>query len=1116
MPFSRANLLIRNLTHFRAANVAVALGMAVATAVLTGALMVGDSVRASLRALAEARLDFVDHALVMPRFVPQSLANRIADHPDFKQRFESITPGITLRGGAATADDKNRTAGVQITALADRHSVPANEAVINSELGDSLSIEFGEDPGRTALRFNLPAPDEAPKDATLARRGRGENILSLTVSRVHRKSADGGFLAAFNLAGGQRLPRNAWVNLRQLQDDLDRPDQINLLLADARPGHTAPDDAAALTRIIQQVATLQDYGLQPVPSADKSQVALHSAATYIHPAIVDAAETLAKEQNVPLQKASVYLINYVHKTSGPGEGQKTIHYAIAAGIDQIDGQPLGELDVAVNQWTAERLGLKVGDTISLEYYIRKANGDLEQVWSDEAFTVAKILPMTGLGADKSLTPDYKGLTDADTISRWNPPEGLIIDKKLVTREDELYWSNYKAAPKLFVNLNTAGRLWGTAFGDVTSLRVPADKEAAFGKELARRIDPASLGLSFAPIRDQQLHAASGGTDFSQLFIGFSFFLLVAAMLLVAMLFRLSVEQRARQLGLLSACGFSPRQLRNLSLKEGFVLAILGADLGLALAVAYTALMIHGLRTWWVDAIGTTALRLHISPLTLVIGMVAGIVVAMLAVMWSVRRISKSQPSALLAGALTTSANRLARPARKTLFAAGGVAIVAALLFAAGAMGRLNANAAYLGGGALLLTSALLFTFARLRPLPPSSILHPLSSFSLATRNATRNRTRSLGCVALIALATFTLVTVSSMESAAPTDTWKKDSGAGGYNLLLQADIPLLGDLNTPSGRKVLGVADTNSHLWSKAAFANLRSWAGQDISCLNITRPGQPTILAVPDGFTEQKRFTFAKRSKPVDNEWILLNEPQADGSIPVIADDESATYILHLGVGDTMELTDAAGRKQKLKLVATLKGSIFQSEMLMGESNFLKLFPAQAGYQTVLVETSPENQGAVAKLLSNELGEYSVAVDTTAARLHAYHQVANTYLSTFRVLGSLGLMLGTIGLAVVLVRNLVERRAELALLGALGFRRKARTKLVLIENSALLLAGLLIGAVCALAGVIPNTLITARKINVTELAIALGLVLVVGLASLVVATRIAGRKVTPAALRAE
>jgi putative ABC transport system permease protein len=1112
---TRATLLLRNLTHFRAANVAVVLGMAVATAVLTGALMVGDSVRTSLRELAESRLDFVDHALVSPRFIHQSLAQRITDHPDFKQRFQSITPGITLRGGAATADDRHKTAGVQITALADRFTVPAQKVIMNAELGDSLGT--GRDLSSAAgIRFNLPAPDEAPKDAPLARRGRGENILSLSVSRFEQLSPGQGFLAAFNLAGGQRVPRNAWVNLQQLQDDLDRPDQVNLLLASAKPGHTAPEDAAALTRIVSQVATLEDYGLQPTPSADKSQLALHSAATYIHPAIVEAAEKLAKEQNLPLQKASVYLINHLHKSSGPKETHKTIHYAIAAGMDQIDGQPLGELEVAVNQWTADRLGLKIGDTISLEYYIRKPNGDLEQVWSDDAFTVTKILPMKGLGADKSLTPQYKGLTDADTISRWNPPEGLFIDKKLVTKEDELYWSNYKAAPKLFVNLATATRLWGSAFGDVTSLRIPADKADAFTKELPRRIDPASLGLAFTPVRARQLAAASGGTDFSQLFIGFSFFLLVAAMLLVAMLFRLSVEQRARQLGLLSATGFSPRRLRNLSLKEGFILAILGADLGLALAVAYTALIIHGLRTWWVDAIGTTALRLHISPLTLIIGLLAGLVVAMLAVAWSVRRITKAQPSALLAGALTTSAARLAKPARKSLITAAAVALIAALLFTTGALGKLNTNAAYLGGGALLLTAALLLTFAKLRPLPPSAALHPLSSFSLATRNATRNRTRSLLCVALIALATFTLVTVSSMESAAPTDTWKKDSGAGGYNLILQSDIPLLGDLSTPEGREVLGVADTNSHLWNKATFANLRSWAGQDISCLNITRPGQPTILAAPETFTEHKRFTFAKRIKDVDNEWTLLNDPQPDNSIPVVADDESATYILHMGVGDTMDLTDAAGRPQKLRLVATLKGSIFQSEMLMGQSNFQRLFPAQAGYQTVLIETSTENQEAVSKLLSNELDEYSVAVDTTAARLHAYHQVANTYLSTFRVLGSLGLMLGTIGLAVVLVRNLVERRSELALLSALGFPRNTRTKLILIENSALLLAGLLIGALCALAGVIPSTLTTARRINYSELTIALALVLVVGLASLVIATRIAARKITPAALRAE
>src|SRR4051812_9536770 len=131
--FSRQKLLLRNLRYFRAANLATVAGMAVATAVLTGALMVGDSVRGSLRDLAENRLGFVDHALVSPRFLDQSLAQRLADADGFKNRFESITPGITLRGGAARTDAGGgaKVAGVQITALADHYPVPAGEAQIN-------------------------------------------------------------------------------------------------------------------------------------------------------------------------------------------------------------------------------------------------------------------------------------------------------------------------------------------------------------------------------------------------------------------------------------------------------------------------------------------------------------------------------------------------------------------------------------------------------------------------------------------------------------------------------------------------------------------------------------------------------------------------------------------------------------------------------------------------------------------------------------------------------------------------------------------------------------------------------------------------------------------------
>jgi putative ABC transport system permease protein len=1123
MPFSRTTLLARNLRHFRAANLAVVAGMAVATAVLTGALMVGDSVRGSLRDLAEQRLGFVDHAMISPRFLDQSLAARLAQTSDFKQRFDSITPGISVRGGAARGDGKARIAGVQITALADHYPVKEGESIINPTLAEALGGQVG------AIRFSLPAPEEAPRDAALARRSRNDTIATLTVDKsiVAEK---GGFLDLFSLAATQRESPSAWVNLKSLQNELDRAEQVNLFVVAAKPAHQSEDDAKALNHSLQQVATLADYGLELQKSADKFQTVIASKSTYFHPAIVAAAQKLADQQKTTLIKVSVYLINTVAKQNQQPETQNPeLHYAIAAGISDLGGTPLAPNEIAVNQWTADQMNLKIGDTLRLDYYLRQPNGDLAEVRSDRpgvglTFKLAKILPMSGLGADPTLTPAYKGLTDADTIADWRPPAGLEINKKLVTKADEQYWGKYKSAPKIFLSLDTATKLWGNAFGDVTSLRIPADNAAQFQSALLKEIDPTTLGMIFRPVRAQQVAASSGSTDFGELFGGFSFFLLAAAVILVAMLFRLGVEQRARQLGLLAAAGFSPGKIRALCLLEGFILALVGAALGLALALAYTALMIHGLRTWWVGAIGTTALRLHVTPQTLLAGFFESVIIAMLAIAWAVRRVAKTSPSALLAGALGTIRIRLAKPPRISIALALITALVALALFAAAAKGKAKPEEGFLGGGAMLLTAALLFTFARLRPRHHATA--NLSLPTLALRNATRNRTRSLLCVALIALASFTLVTVSSMESATPRNTFDKKSGAGGYALIVETDIPLLADLNTLEGRQLLmRQASAKDPHWSNAKFAMMRSWAGQDISCLNITRPDSPKILAVPNSMMQSDRFSFAGKIKDTPNPWDLLNDPQDDpNTIPVIADDESAQYILKLKIGDTMPLTDAAGRPRKLKLVATLAGSIFQSEMLMSEPNFLKLFPAQSGFSTILVETSPADVPSITALLretlndekDQEKSDYSAAIQTTAAGLDAYHQVANTYLATFRVLGSLGLMLGTIGLAVVLVRNLIERRPELALMTALGFDLARRTRLVLWENISLLLLGLLIGAGCALAGVIPNVLTTPHHINIAALSLALAAVLVVGITSLLIAVRLAGRKISPAALRAE
>jgi ABC-type antimicrobial peptide transport system permease subunit len=191
-----------------------------------------------------------------------------------------------------------------------------------------------------------------------------------------------------------------------------------------------------------------------------------------------------------------------------------------------------------------------------------------------------------------------------------------------------------------------------------------------------------------------------------------------------------------------------------------------------------------------------------------------------------------------------------------------------------------------------------------------------------------------------------------------------------------------------------------------------------------------------------------------------------------VLADEHTATWVLHKTVGDEWTITDERGQEVTLKLVGLLHGSIFQSELLIGEGDFRRLFPSRSGYQFFLIDTKASQEVATRRALEAVFGErYGLSVSRTADRLASFHAVENTYLSTFQLLGGLGLLLGTLGLSIVLLRNVWERRGELALLRALGYSKPALGWLVLAENGFLVLLGLGIGVAAALLAVAPHLL---------------------------------------------
>jgi putative ABC transport system permease protein len=1101
------SLIRRNLFYFRGVNLAVVAGIATATAVLSGALMVGDSVRLSLRDLAVARLGKIDEAILGQIFFDASLSQRLAADPKLAGRFE-FNPAIIEHGSAAAGSE--RAAGVQIIGEgAGWAGVDPGNCVVNSEVAHSLDLHGT---GSETVTLSLPSEGDVPTDAVLAHRSRQDTISGLRV-KVFRIESEPGMVSLFTSAGGQRVPQNVWVNLGDLQDATEQPGRANTLFVhDKTPSAGAMDE---LGQALKRDVTLSDYGLTLQPMGN-GELVLASRAIYLSPPIEQAAD----KTGISLRKISVNLINAAQRILPDGSAGAAIHYAVAAGISPMYDAPLADDEAAINQWTADQLGAKVGDRLALTFYARKRDGSLAETTDAAAgfvkhFRIARILPTSGIGADASLTPDYKGLSDAASIAEWNPPAGIVIDQKLVTKADEAYWKAHRAAPKIFLNFAAAQQLWGTSIGTATSIRLPVTDAQTFETRLLDKLDPASMGMAFRPLRQEQLAAADGSVDFGQLFLSFSFFLIIAAALLAAMLMRLAVEQRARQLGVMAAVGFSESLLKRIVMAEQMTLAAIGGIVGSFAAIAYTDLLMAALGSWWFGAVGTTALRPHVELLTLVYGSVGGLAVAFCAVWWAVRQIGKTAPARLLAGGWETPLAKRRGGSVSRIVAivclVGGGAVIAA-----GAMGRMKAEDAFLAGGVLLLVCCLAFAGAALGPRRGSGSAELRSLSMLGIRNARRHTARSVLCIGLIALAAYALVTVSAMRQGEPTDTGEARSGSGGYRLMLQAQIPLLGNPATVLGRDLLGFRNPQDPRWEKATFIPMRRRAGQDVSCLNLTQPTNPAILGVPQEMIDRDGFTFASVPRGVKNPWELLNEDFNRDVIPIFADDSTAQYILHISPGQTIDVADGQGRVRHLLLVATLAGSIFQSELLMSDDHFRAFYPRLNGYGTVLIATRAADEQPIRSALGEELGEYGVTVRTTTSVLAGYLEVQNTYLSTFEALGGLGLMLGTIGLAVVLVRTVIERRSELALLASLGFSRWMRVKLMLSENIFLLLAGLAAGTVCAIVGVLPAMAQSQRGINFSSLAVTLCAALVCGVGASAVAVLLVGRQVAAADLRRE
>jgi putative ABC transport system permease protein len=1131
LPMTLTRLIVRSTTYHWRTNVAVCLGVAAAVAVLGGALLVGDSVRGSLRDLALSRLGRTGQVISSLGFFRDELAAGIVS-----RGVPAAVPLIAARGFVTHEPSGRRAGAVLVYGVDERfwgfHGLDPRDGVFVSP---ALRAELGVDTGDVLLT-RLQKPSEIPLESLFAHKEDIGRTVRLTVTGALPSNQ----LGEFSLQPQQGEVRAVFAPLRRLQRDLGVAGMVNtVLVADGVA------DAIA-DRAFRDAVTLDDLGVKVNVVADGAAVIVESASGVIGEALESAILEAARAVNRTPLPLFTYLANSIRV------GERTIPYSLVTGTQlralstferPVAPQPSGSRErpdlgapikspggadaLLLNEWAAQQLGAKAGDTAELEFYLWDAAAGLRT--EKATFQVAGVVPMTGIAGDPRLAPEYPGITAARSLADWDPP--FPLDLSRVRPADEDYWRDHRTTPKAFVPYERARDLWSTRYGRLTGLRfaVPAGEDAAgvaqaIAATLKAELTPASQGVAMVPARRMATAASAGATDFGEYFTYFSFFIVVSALLLVVLFFRLGIEQRLRQIGLLRATGYTPGHLRRMFLIEAALLSVAGGLLGVAGAVGYARVVVHGLKTWWVGAVGTTLLEVHISPLSLAVGFAGGIIASLLCVAVSLRTVARRTPRALL-GAYSIdepSAAGSGRARRRARIAA--VLLVAAMaLLTLGAVSRAAQAGAFFGASAALLTACLFFLSSWLRGRDARAISGRGSwaVTRLGFRGAAFRPGRSVLSAALIASAAFIIVSVDAFRRGGGELTHDSQSGTGGYVLLARSEVPIVHDPDSAAGRDAMLVQAPE---FAQARFTRFRMRPGEDVSCLNLYRPGNPTIISPEAAFLDERRFAFSASLAETDEEkanpWQLLRRVSPDGAVPVIADATSLQYVLHASIGDTMTIDVGAASPLTLRFVGALRDSVLQGELVMGEQHFVRLFPAHEGYRFFLVDAdqvrSAEDAQRLATIVEKELEPFGVDAVSTAERLDAFHRVENTYLSTFQALGGLGLLLGTVGLGTVMFRNVLERRRELALLRAVGYSRQHVTLAILAETMFLLGSGLLAGAGCALVAVSPAWWSRGGSGPGIGLVLLLVAVAAAGIVAAAVATRAAVSGKLLEALRAE
>ncbi|MCX6232421.1 MAG: FtsX-like permease family protein [Bacteroidetes bacterium] len=1053
------NYILKSFILYRKQNLAVLLGCIISTAVLSGALMLGDSVRDSMQKIVSARLGKVEYVLQSnDHFVRAQLVKDVAARLAVKSSAVLMLSGVISAAESDRLINKASIIGIDDTfwQLNEKQMPPLNEdeVIISANTAEKLQLKVND-----AIILKVEKLSVIPLHSPF-----GSEVSPFLSFRMKIKAiADDVNMGRFSLKNMQIAPFNIFVSREFLCKKLEINGMANALLFAALPGYKV--SRHDIDTAIAANWRLKDIGIDLSTTDDKGNYELTSTGIFIPRAFSD---PLLK-QHKSMQCILSYLVNSISLND------KSTPYSFAVAIDPAQGDnELKENEIIINQWLADDLGAHQSDSLLLRYFSIDSLRNIREV--SRYFRVKDIIPTGGNGINRSLMPKFPGFQKAVSCAEWNSQ--LTIDFKKIRSNDEQYWNDYRGTPKAVISMKIAQTIWHNSFGDYTAIRFngsilgPSPSKAAIEKSILNSLHAADFRLAVTDIKAEAVNAAANGVDFGELFISLSFFVILAGLILTVMLYVLGLDARRQETDLLTALGFSKSRIISLLFAETVLAVLLGSIVGIVCGIGYNYLMLAAMNSVWNDIVRTPLMGISIHPMTLLTAFLCSFMISIITIAITALRRLKTTPFALMGN--YSRFLPLLRPKRKGLAVAaviGGIILTITLL-APGILksGENNSLLFLLSATVFMLTAwgfiSILISYRRKKHVAVENL------YSLAIKNASRNSRRSLTVIVLLSLGVFVILITGANRKTFHQGGDTPQSGSGGYALWAETAVPLTLNLNSAKERHKAGF--DNESLLKDVSFVQLLTTGGDDASCLNLNQVLMPAIIGVdPVLFDSRQAFAFERLKDGCDNQhpWLLLNASYGSDVIPAFADNTVITWSLKKNIGDTLTYITANNRKLYIVLAGGLQPSVFQGNILIADKYFKRYFPSVNGSKLMLVDVAANRNAALQQYLSSSFRDYGMDISSCNERLSSFNSVNNTYLTVFMILAGLGLLIACLGIGIILYRNMLDRRQEIALMLALGFGRKKIFRLILSENIFLLCCGIITGLAASFIGLLPSLL---------------------------------------------